>query len=210
MPDTHYTALLFVIDRSGSMSKIRDDMVGGLTTLLDEQKNLPGFVTVDIVQFDNAIETVCEMASPEDVTISLEPRGGTALHDAIGFGVNGFAQRINALPEHAKPQAVQVIVVTDGHENASREYSAAQVKDLVTAKQADPTWDFLFLGANQDAVLAGGALGFASDASMTFAASGPQVSQASSATSRYIRDRRSGSRQGFSPDERRRSTGEEK
>jgi hypothetical protein len=210
MPDTQYTALLFIIDRSGSMSSIRDDMVGGLTTLLEEQKSLPGFLTVDIVQFDNVIENVCEMASPDNLTITLEPRGGTALNDAIGSGVNGFAQRISALPDHAKPHAVQVVVVTDGQENSSTEYTAGQINALVTEKQADPAWDFVFLGANQDAVLAGGRLGFAPDASMTFAPAGAQVHEASAAASRYIRDRRSGSRQGFSPDERRRSTGEEK
>ncbi len=208
MTDTNYTALLFIIDRSGSMSGIRDDMVGGLTTLLEDQKKLPGFLTVDIVQFDNVIEQVCEMASPEDVTITLDPRGGTALHDAIGFGVNGFAQRVAALPEHAKPKGIQVVVVTDGEENSSTEYTAAQVKELITQKQEDPIWDFVFLGANQDAVVTGGALGFAKDASMTFAAAGAPVHAASAATSRYLRDRRSGNRQGFSPDERRRS-GEE-
>jgi len=209
MTDTNYTAMLLIIDRSGSMQSIRDDMVGGLTTVLDEQKALPGFLTVDIVQFDNVIETVCEMASPENVTISLDPRGGTALHDAIGVGVNGFAQRIAALPEHAKPKAIQVIVVTDGQENSSTEYTAAQIRTLITEKQQDPTWDFVFLGANQDAVTTGGNLGFAQDSSMTFAPAGAQVSQASSATSRYLRDRRSGNRQGFSSDERRRSNGED-
>jgi len=205
MTDPNYTAMLLIIDRSGSMASIRDDMVGGLTTVLDEQKALPGFLTVDIIQFDNVIETVCEMANPDNVTITLDPRGGTALHDAIGFGVNGFAQRVAALPDHAKPQAIQVIVVTDGAENSSQEYSAAQIRALISDKQKDPTWDFVFLGTNQDAVVTGDRLGFAKDASMTFAAAGPQVGHASAATSRYLRDRRTGNRQGFSPDERRRS-----
>lgn len=208
MTDPNYAAMLLIIDRSGSMENIRHDMVGGLTAILEEQKALPGFLTVDIVQFDNVIETVCEMASPEDVQITLEPRGGTALHDAIGFGVNNFAQRIAALPPHATPHAIQVIVVTDGAENSSTEYSASQIRKLITDKQKDAAWDFIFLGANQDAVTTGGNLGFAQDSSMTFAAAGPQVSQASAATSRYIRDRRMGNRQGFSSDERRRSGGE--
>lgn len=205
MPDTNYTALLLIIDRSGSMQTIRDDMVGGLTTILEEQKKLPGFLTVDIIQFDDVIESVCEMANPEDVTITLEPRGGTALHDAIGFGVNTFSQRIAALPDHAQPKAIQVIVVTDGLENASTEYSAQQIRKLIKSKQKDAAWDFVFLGANQDAVTTGGNLGFSHDSSMTFTPSGPQVSMASAATSRYISDRRMGRRTGFSGRERRKS-----
>lgn len=205
MPDTNYTAMLLIIDRSGSMENIRDDMVGGLNTILVEQKKLPGFLTIDIVQFDNVIETVCEMANPEDVTITLEPRGGTALHDAIGFGVNNFSQRIAALPEHATPHAIQVIVVTDGEENSSTEYSASQIRKLITNKQKDAAWDFVFLGANQDAVSTGGNLGFSRDSSMTFSPSGPEVSMASASTSRYVSDRRAGRRTGFSSEERRKS-----
>lgn len=208
MTDSHYTALLFLVDRSGSMASIRDDMVGGLRALLEEQQKLPGFITIDLVQFDDTIETVYQMASPDNVTISLEPRGRTALHDAIGLGVNGFSQRIDALPAHAQPRAVQVVVVTDGLENASTEYSAKQVKELVTAKQDDPRWDFMFLGANQDAVLSGEHLGFRQDSSMTFAAQGAPVRNVSQAASRYIRDRRSGTRRGFTTDERRQASGE--
>jgi hypothetical protein len=209
MTDKNYTALLFIVDRSGSMQGIRDDMVGGLTTLLEDQKGLPGFFTIDMVQFNDTVDTVHQMASPENVAITLEPGGGTALYDAIGIGVNGFIQRIAALPEHAKPQAIQVVVVTDGAENSSTEYTAQQVKALITDKQSDDCWDFIFLGANQDAVVAGGELGFREDASMTFVARGDKVHEMNQATSRYIRDRRSGTREGFSTDERGRSAGGE-
>lgn len=208
MTDAHYTALLLLVDRSGSMDSIRDDMLGGLRALLEEQRKLPGFITVDLVQFDDTIDTVYQMVDPENITISLEPRGRTALHDAIGLGVNGFSQRIDALPDHAQPKAIQVVVVTDGLENASNEYTAKQVKELVTAKQEDPRWDFMFLGANQDAVLSGENLGFQRDSSMTFAAQGAPVRNVSQAASRYISDRRSGTRRGFTTDERRQASGE--
>ena len=170
-------------------------------------EKVSGFLTVEIIQSDNVIESVCAMSHPEDVTIALEPQGGTVLHDAIGFGVNKFSQRISALPEHAQPKAIQVIVVTDGEENSSVEYSAKQIRKLIKSKQKDAAWDFVFLGANQDAVTTGGNLGFSHDSSMTFTPSGPQVSMASAATSRYISDRRMGRRTGFSRHERRQSEG---
>lgn len=203
MPDNQYTALLLIIDRSGSMHSIREDMVGGLMNLLDEQRQLPGLVTVDLVIFDEVVETTHALANIENVIIELEPRGRTALHDAIGIGVTGFSQRIEQLPEHARPHTVQVVVVTDGLENSSSEYSDEQVKNIVETKQADSHWDFMFLGANQDAVLAGGSLGFRQDASMTFAASSAPVISASQAASRYISERRSGGRRGFTEKERR-------
>ena len=114
MTDPNYTAMLLVIDRSGSMAGIRDDMVGGLTTMLAEQAAEPGLLTVDIVTFDTEIETQCSLADPKNVTISLEPRGATALFDAIGQSVTGFGRVLAALPEHARPETVQVVVVTDG------------------------------------------------------------------------------------------------
>jgi Mg-chelatase subunit ChlD len=205
-----FTALLFIIDRSGSMSAIRDDMVGGLSTLLEEQKVMPGRLSVDIVRFDQDIEFTHKMANPNSVEIAIEPRGKTALHDAIGVGISDFDQRINALPEGEGPTSIQVVVVTDGKENASSEYSAEQVRELITGKQADPRWDFVFLGANQDAVTTGGRLGFRQDASMTFSPRGSEVRRTTRSMSRYMHDRRSGQRQGFTETERSRSTREER
>ena len=119
MSDPHYTALMLIIDRSGSMSSIKNDMVGGLTTLVEEQKKQPGLLTISVVSFDNQVELQHQMAAPSSVSIQLEPRGATALYDAVGFGLNTMQADIDALPDHAKPETVQIVVVTDGHENAS-------------------------------------------------------------------------------------------
>lgn len=206
MSDPNYTALMLIVDRSGSMSSIRDDMVGGLTTLVEEQKKQPGLLTISMVSFDNQVELQHQMATPEGVNIQLEPRGGTALFDAMGFGLNTLQADIDALPNHAKPDTVQVVVVTDGHENASGEYTGKTVKRLVEEKTKE-NWDIVFLGANQDAVMKAAELGIMRDRSMTYGANRDGVSSATESMSRYMSDRRKGSHTAFSPEERRKSSG---
>lgn len=167
MADANYTALHIVLDRSGSMSSIRDDMVGALEHMLKEQAELPGMLTVDVVTFDDQLEHSHSWAAPEDVQIELAPRGGTALYDAVGTVINGFDQRIQSLPEHARPANVQVVIVTDGYDNRSTEYTADIIKSLVQ-RQRGLGWEFTFLGADQDAVLAAAGLGIDAGRSMTF------------------------------------------
>lgn len=203
MTDPNYTALLLIIDRSGSMTSIRDEMVGGLTAMLAEQAAEDGLLTVDVVTFDDTIELQCSMASPEDVVIALEPRGGTALFDAIGLGVNSFGRILAALPEHARPGVIQVVVVTDGDENSSQEYTADVVRTIVTEQTERYGWDFVFLGANQDAVLTGARLGFEVGSSLTYAADGEAVDAMSTMLTRYVTDVRKSTKRGFTSDERR-------
>lgn len=203
MTDPNYTALLLVIDRSGSMESIRDDMVGGLNTMLAEQMAEPGLLTVDVVTFDDNVELQCSLANPKNVVIALEPRGSTALFDAVGQAVNGFGQVLAALPEHARPETVQVIVVTDGQENASHEYRAEAVRALVTRQKEEFNWDFVFLGANQDAVLSGESMGFDAGSSMTFLAGKDGVDSMNLSMGRYMKDVRSKTKRDFMEDERR-------
>lgn len=167
MADANYTALHIVLDRSGSMSGIRDDMVGALEHMLKDQSAQPGLLTVDVVTFDDQLEHTHSWAAPEDVTIELAPRGGTALYDAVGTVINGFDQRIEELPEHARPVHVQVVIVTDGYDNRSSEYTASIVQSLVQ-RQRDKGWEFVFLGADQDAALTAKGLGIDADSAITF------------------------------------------
>ena len=208
MTDPNYTAMLLVIDRSGSMEGIRDDMVGGLTAMLAEQAAEPGLLTVDIVTFDTEIELQCSLADPKTVTVTLEPRGGTALFDAIGQSVTAFGRVLAALPEHARPETVQVVVVTDGDENSSREFGRDAVRALVTQQKEQYAWDFVFLGANQDAVFAGERLGFDADSSMTYTAGTAGVAGMSASMGRYVKDVRSKTKRGFDSVERMQSMGE--
>ena len=207
MSDPNYTALMLIVDRSGSMSSIRDDMVGGLTTLVEEQKKQPGLFTISMVSFDNQVELQHQMATPGSVKIELEPRGGTALCDAMGFGLNTMQSNIDALPDHAKPETVQIVVVTDGAENSSSEYTGKTVKQLVTEKTTQQNWDIVFLGANQDAVMKAAELGIERDRSMTYGANRGGVTSATDSLNRYVSDRRRSGNTSFSPEERRKSSG---
>lgn len=99
MTDSNDTALLIALDRSGSMSDTRDDMVGGLEHLIADQAQQPGMPTIDIVTFDELIEHTHAFAQPQDVKVELDPRGSTALYDAVGWSFNIFGR---ALADFAK------------------------------------------------------------------------------------------------------------
>ena len=208
MTDSNYTALLIVLDRSGSMSTIRDDMVGGLEEMLRTHAAEPGLLTVDVVTFDDQVEVTHHFANPGDVKIELVPRGRTALHDAMGYAINGFGAQLAALPEHARPGNVQVIVVTDGMENASHEYAADTVRRMVAKQAKEFDWDFVFLGADQDAVLTASDLGITADKAMTYARGKGNVAAMNVALTGKLRSVRSGRRDdGFTDDERRAAGG---
>lgn len=202
MTDPNYTALLIVLDRSGSMTTIRDDMVGGLEQMLADHAQAPGMLTVDIVTFDTEIELTHSFAAPADVQVVLEPRGGTALYDAVGVSVNGFGAALAALPEHARPSVVQVIIVTDGMENASREYTLDAVRALVEHQTEKYSWEFVFLGANQDAVLTARGLGIAAEDAMTYAPAPGSVRSMHDSMTQKLHASRQHARRGFTDDER--------
>lgn len=170
MTNPDYTALLFIIDRSGSMATIKHDMEGGINGVLEEQKKLPGEVTVDVAYFDYELTYDQRFLSLDSATIDIMPRGMTALHDAIVSSTTQFGEALSQLPEEDRPGTVMVVIVTDGHENASKESRISDVKNLITQQQDVYGWEFVFLGANQDAMETGDSFGLRKGASMTYAA----------------------------------------
>lgn len=171
MTNPDYTAILFIIDRSGSMYSIKNDMEGGINAVLEEQKALPGEVTVDVAYFDQELIYDEKFLSLDSASIKIEPRGSTALHDAIVVSTTKFGDALSQLPEADRPGNVLVIIVTDGHENASKESSISDVKSIITKQQDVYNWEFLFLGANQDALETGRSFGLLDGSSMTYTAS---------------------------------------
>lgn len=206
MTDLNYTALVLVVDRSGSMQSIREDIEGGLNALLEEQKNLPGVVTVDLVLFDDHYQEVYGFRGLDEATVEINPRGMTALHDAVGKKIVSFGEDLAKMDDAARPGKVMFVVATDGFENASQEYTAEAVKNLVTEQQDVYGWDFVFLGANQDAVLTGGSMGFKADKSMTFSASTAGVDATSTALRSYMTSYRTTGEAGFTEADREAAT----
>lgn len=200
MTDANYTHLLVVVDRSGSMATIKEDMIGGLDAFFAEQAKDEGVTLVDYVQFDDSYEVVFEDVPVAEAKAQLEPRGMTALQDAIGKGATDLGKKLAALPEARRPGNVIVVVVTDGMENASREWNAEGVKALIKEQEEKWNWTFTFLGANMDAVAVGRSFGFSGDYSMTYDTSNVGAMTASLASN--VTRTKMGDRRGYTQDER--------
>lgn len=157
MTDLDYTHLTLVVDRSGSMAQDRLEAEAGINTLLTEQFALDGKLTVTLTQFDDRFETVQRM-SDDAFTYELQPRGMTALFDAVGAEVVRTGEDLAGLAEADRPGRVLIVVVTDGHENSSHEYPLERVRELLRVQKEQFGWEVQFLGAD-DAAWQGNALG---------------------------------------------------
>ena len=170
MTDQTLTHLYFLLDRSGSMQSIKSDIEGGFAAFVDEQRSAPGACRVTLTQFDNRYDVVYADRDVADVpALDLQPRGMTALHDAIGRLVTDAGVQLAALPAERRPGTVIVAIMTDGLENASKEWTGAAVKALVEQQTRQWGWQFMYMGADQDAVEVGTSLGVPAAQSMTYA-----------------------------------------
>lgn len=203
MTDQSYTHLALLVDRSGSMATIASDMNGGITQLLADQAKLPGTIRVDITTFDDKIEHPYQDVTPEQVTGPvLVPRGMTALNDALGQTIVTLGERFAALVEDDRPGTVIFVVVTDGAENASHEYTDQQVRALVLEQQERWNWQFIFLAANIDAFATGTHYGFSQAQTMQYAPTAHGAAQSFAAASAGVTRTRSGLDADFTQDER--------
>ena len=150
-PSNDLTEIAVVLDRSGSMAALKDDMEGGLWTTITEQHGLPGRCRVSLYQFDDQWETCYEGRSAGEITADdcrLVPRGSTALNDAVVKSLAAMEARILQEPEDERPGKVAVIVITDGGENASRENKAQDARDAIGRATDKFGWKFVFLAAD--------------------------------------------------------------
>lgn len=143
------TKILYIIDSSGSMSHLRNDVVGGFNTFLKEQQELPGEATLTLVSFDTIAKTIINnMPIKQVAPLTLEnyvTMGGTALLDAIGGTVNsGMLHALNG----GETKYI-VVIVTDGEENSSRLYTKDTIRNLIS-KRTEEGWTFMYFGANQN------------------------------------------------------------
>ncbi|MBN2266755.1 MAG: VWA domain-containing protein [Candidatus Babeliaceae bacterium] len=150
------TELVFVLDRSGSMAGLESDTIGGFNALLEKQKKADGEANVTTLLFDDCMELLHDRISIKGVAPITDRdyyvRGSTALLDAIGFAINKIVnvQRQTAKEEQASK--VMFVITTDGMENASKEYTYGRIKQMIEHQKSKYQWEFLFLGANIDAV----------------------------------------------------------
>ena len=168
------TELVFILDRSGSMAGLESDTIGGFNAMLEKQKRQEGECFVSTVLFDDVSEVLHDRVRLENVPKMTDrdytPRGCTALIDAIG----GAIRHIGNIHKYARPEDVPAhtmfVITTDGMENASRRYSSEQVKKMIERQKEQYGWEFLFIGANIDAVETAAQYGIAGDRAVNYKA----------------------------------------
>jgi Mg-chelatase subunit ChlD len=180
---THIAVLL---DRSGSMGDIRDDAIGGFNCFLKEQQAAGANATLTLVQFDTESTDVVHESRPilevPDLNHqTFQPRGGTPLLDALGQTIDSTGRALAAIPEANRPNKVVFVVITDGQENSSHQHTKVSVKEKIDHQSSQYNWQFVFLGANQDAFDEAGAVGIAMGNAANFAPARMQVAFAATA-----------------------------
>lgn len=187
------TELIVLMDRSGSMNLIRSDMEGGFDRFMSEQAAVEGECYVTLVQFDSfKTDTVYTGISVDSVpACTLEPRGMTPLLDAMGATIGEVSSRLDELGEEDKPDHVVFLVITDGEENASREYQLHDIRNLVEGC-TKRGWHFAYLGANVDAFNVAGGLGVNAVSASSYAADSDGVQAMYAASSKGLSGLRSG------------------
>ena len=167
------TELVFVVDRSGSMSGLESDTIGGFNATLKAHQEADGQAVVSTVLFDHETKVLHDRIPIENVSPMTEKdykvRGCTALLDAVGGAIRHIGNIHKYLPEEYKPEHTILVITTDGLENASTKYTYKQVKHLITEKE-EAGWDFLFLGANIDAAAEASKIGIPVARAATFIA----------------------------------------
>jgi len=169
--NNNLTELVYILDRSGSMAGLESDTIGGFNGMLEKQRSAPGYAVVTTVLFDNRIELLHDRIPLAGIASLTERdyfvRGSTALLDAIGFAIRKISQVHRHTAEAMRPGKTVFVIITDGMENSSREYTAGAVKALIE-QQKQHGWEFLFLGANIDAIDVAVKIGIHSDRAVNY------------------------------------------
>lgn len=191
------THIAIVLDRSGSMDSIRDDVVGGFNAFLASQQAVAGEATLTLVRFDgqDPFEVVFDHAKLQTIRPlergDFEPRGATPLLDAVGKTILATELWVARQSDAERPDSIVVVVITDGQENASSEFQLNRVRNLIKAKEA-LGWQFLFLSADLAAFAEAGDIGFSDSKRVHFSKDAQGNREAFARTSQKIADYRSG------------------
>ena len=169
-----YTHITIILDRTGSMESIREDTIGGFNSFLNQQKSIEGNATLTLVQFDSQdpYEVIHGFRPLKEVhpltNETYVPRAATPLLDAIGMGINDLSNRITALNKKERPSKVIFVIVTDGEENSSREFTKKQIVKMIKKKTEKDFWQFVFLSADLSAIQEAHEVGFQASRALYF------------------------------------------
>lgn len=166
------TELVFILDKSGSMGGLESDTIGGYNAMLAKQQAVEGECHITTVLFDNNFVLLHDRIDIKAVSSITEKEyqvgGSTALLDAIGRTIHKIGNAQKHTSEDYRAEKVMVVIITDGEENASREYSAERVKQMIEHEKTQYGWEFIFLGANIDAVETAGRFGISADRAQNY------------------------------------------
>ena len=166
------TEVVFILDRSGSMSGLESDTIGGFNSLIEKQKKEEGEAYISTVLFDDYSEVLYDRVDVKKIEPMNENqyfvRGCTALLDAIGGAINHIGNVHKYAREEDRPEKTLFIITTDGMENASHKYDYKKVKKMVERQQEKYGWEFMFIGANMDAIKEAGRFGISANRSVNY------------------------------------------
>lgn len=161
------TELVFILDRSGSMSGLESDTIGGYNAMLEKQKNEPGEAIITTVLFDDKYELLHDRIGLRGIDPITDGeyfvRGSTALLDAVGKTINKIGNVQKHISDDEMAEHVMFVITTDGMENASREFSYEKIRQMIECQKIKYGWEFIFLGANIDAVATAERFGISKD-----------------------------------------------
>ena len=188
------TEIWMILDRSGSMDAIHSGTVEAVNAFVTDQKTEEGQVYFTLRQFDDVVDTVYDRLPLEKVPMmkldDFQPRGMTALHDAVGKAILDLGRVLEKTPEDERPGSVIFTILTDGHENASKEFSGKQVADMIQHQKDKYDWEFVFLGANIDVDKIAGELNIEPEDRITFSSTNISVRENMSRASTNVKCKR--------------------
>ena len=149
-----YTHIVLVLDRSGSMEAIKSDAIGGYNEFIKSQQAVPGKATFSLAQFNHNYDLVQDFVDLKNAKVldnkNYQPGGTTALLDAVGRTALAVGERLSALEQGARPGKVVFVILTDGMENASKDYTRDRIKEIIKEQQEIYKWQFVFLSSDID------------------------------------------------------------
>jgi len=188
------TEVVFILDRSGSMGGLESDTIGGFNSLINKQKEEDGKAYVTTVLFDDMYEVIHNRTNlkkiPKMTQKDYYVRGTTALLDSIGKTIKLVSETQKIISE--KSDNVMFVIITDGMENASQEYTQEKIKKIIEKKKSKHGWEFVFLGANIDAVKTARNIGISKDRAANYHADSEGINVSYAAVSETVKSYRSG------------------